>query len=66
MTRIDRVHEGMPLKTAALLLFHYDVAGAPVRNDAGGLVGVLSEADLLDVEAPATPPTRTRRRRRRA
>jgi CBS domain-containing protein len=44
--------EDMPLKTAALLLFHYDVAGAPVRNDGGGLVGVLSEADLLDVEAP--------------
>jgi CBS domain-containing protein len=46
------LHEDMPVKTAALLLFHYDVAGAPVRNDAGGLVGVLSEADLLDVEAP--------------
>ena len=47
------LHEDMPIKTAALLLFHYDVAGAPVRNDAGGLVGVLSEADLLDVAAPA-------------
>jgi CBS domain-containing protein len=46
------LHEDMPIKTAALLLFHYDVAGAPVRNETGGLVGVLSEADLLDVEAP--------------
>ncbi len=46
------LHEDMPLKTAALLLFHYDVAGAPVRGDAGGLTGVLSEADLLDAEAP--------------
>lgn len=46
------VHESMPLRTAALLLFHYDVAGAPVTNDAGGLVGVISETDLLDIEAP--------------
>jgi CBS domain-containing protein len=46
------LHDDMPVKTAALLLFHYGVAGAPVRNDVGGLVGVLSEADLLDTEAP--------------
>lgn len=46
------LHESMPLKTAALLLFHYDIAGAPVQSDSGGLVGVLSEADLIDVEAP--------------
>ena len=46
------LHEDMPVKTAALLLFHYDVAGAPVRDDSGALVGVLSEADLLDAEAP--------------
>lgn len=46
------LHEDMPLKTAAMLLFHYGIAGAPVRADNGGLVGVLSEADLLDVEAP--------------
>lgn len=46
------LHEEMPLKTAALLLFHYGIAGAPVRSDNGGLAGVLSEADLLDVEAP--------------
>lgn len=46
------LHDDMPLKTAALLLFHYDVAGAPVRDDSAGLTGVLSEADLLDAEAP--------------
>lgn len=46
------MHEDMPLITGALLLFHYDITGAPVRSDAGGLVGVLSEADLLDAEAP--------------
>jgi CBS domain-containing protein len=46
------LQDDMPLRTAALLLFHYDVSGAPVRTAAGGLVGVLSETDLLDVEAP--------------
>lgn len=48
------MYEDMPIKTAALLLFHFDVSGAPVRADGGGLVGVLSEADLLAVQAP--PP----------
>lgn len=46
------LHEDMPLKTAALLLFHFDVAGAPVRGEDGGLAGVLSESDLLAVPAP--------------
>jgi CBS domain-containing protein len=46
------LHERTPLKTAAQLLFYRGVAGAPVASDAGGLVGVLSEADLLDAEAP--------------
>lgn len=55
MTRDPLVlYEDMPVKTAALLLFHFDVAGAPVRTDDGGLVGVLSETDLLAVQAP--PP----------
>ena len=45
------LHERTPLKTAAQLLFYRGVAGAPVVSDAGGLVGVLSEADLLDAEA---------------
>ncbi len=49
------LYEDMPIKTAALLLFHFDVAGAPVRTDGGGLVGVLSEADLLAVQAPPPP-----------
>jgi CBS domain-containing protein len=43
--------EDLPLRTAALLLFHYDVAGAPVQDGRGRLVGVLSEADLLEKEA---------------
>lgn len=37
----------LPLRTAALLLFHYDISGAPVVDARGALVGVLSERDLL-------------------
>jgi CBS domain-containing protein len=39
--------EDLPLRTAALLLFHERMAGAPVVSDDGELLGVLSEADLL-------------------
>ncbi|HSJ46032.1 MAG TPA: CBS domain-containing protein [Euzebyales bacterium] len=45
------LHVDTPVRTAALLLFYFDVAGAPVRTDDGGLVGVLSESDLLAVQA---------------
>ncbi|HEY8340518.1 MAG TPA: CBS domain-containing protein, partial [Egibacteraceae bacterium] len=41
----------MPLKTAALVLLHRGISGAPVVDHDGGLVGVLSERDLLDREA---------------
>lgn len=47
--------ESLPLRTAALLLFHYEVGGAPVVAGDGSLVGVLSEADLLEKEASARP-----------
>lgn len=39
------------IRTAALLLHHYGVHGAPVVDDHDGLIGVLSEADLLEKEA---------------
>ncbi|MGH8931578.1 MAG: CBS domain-containing protein [Egibacteraceae bacterium] len=41
----------MPLRAAAKLLFEADFSGAPVVDDAGELVGVLSEHDLLEKEA---------------
>jgi CBS domain-containing protein len=43
--------EDLPVRTAALLLFHYQISGAPVINAQGGLIGVLSERDLLEKEA---------------
>ena len=44
----------LPLRTAALLLFGMNISGAPVVTGEGDLLGVLSERDLLDKEAP--PP----------
>jgi CBS domain-containing protein len=43
--------ESLPLRTAALILFHGGISGAPVVGADGSLVGVLSEADLLAKEA---------------
>jgi CBS domain-containing protein len=43
--------DDLPVRTAALLLFHLGVSGAPVVRDDGDLVGVLSERDLLEKEA---------------
>ena len=43
--------ESLPLRTAALILFHAGVSGAPVVTADGSLVGVLSESDLLAKEA---------------
>lgn len=43
--------DDQPLRTAALLLFHYGIGGAPVIDEHGTLVGVLSEADLVEKEA---------------
>ncbi len=45
------LEEGMPVRTAALLLFHFGVSGAPVVSETGELIGVLSERDLLDKTA---------------
>lgn len=45
------VIEDMPVRSAALLLFHLEVSGAPVVAVDGELLGVLSERDLLEKEA---------------
>ena len=41
----------LPLRTAALLLFDHGIAGAPVQDGDGALIGVLSEEDLIEKEA---------------
>jgi CBS domain-containing protein len=62
--------EALSLRTAALLLVHRGVQGAPVVSDTGALVGVLSEHDLLEKEAAFRPALgrdgRERERRRSA
>jgi CBS domain-containing protein len=62
--------ENAPLRTGALLLYHYEIGGAPVMAADGTLVGVLSEHDLLDKEAlphdALAPGARQARRRQRA
>jgi CBS domain-containing protein len=59
------LYEDMPLRTAALLLFHFDISGAPVRTTDGGLVGVLSESDVLAAECPPDPGLGRRAAQRR-
>ena len=46
-----RVDSG--LADAARLLDHHQISGMPVLDDAGALVGVLSESDLLRARATA-------------
>lgn len=48
------VDEDLPVRTAALLLLHHEIGGAPVVDAEGELIGVVSEADLLAKEIP--PP----------
>ena len=48
------VNEDLPVRTAALLLLHHEISGAPVVDIEGELIGVVSEADLLLKETP--PP----------
>ncbi len=48
---VVRVASG--LADAARLLEHHQISGMPVLDDAGALVGVLSESDLLRARATA-------------
>jgi CBS domain-containing protein len=57
------LNDTLPLRTAALLLLHYDLGGAPVVADSGELVGVLTDADLVAKEALTTPGIIGRRAR---
>jgi CBS domain-containing protein len=49
-TDVYVLYPDLPLKTAALMLFHLDISGAPVVSDDGDLIGVLTESDLCDKE----------------
>jgi CBS domain-containing protein len=47
------LHTHQSLLSATLVLLHRDIAGAPVVDEAGRLVGVFSESDMLAREASA-------------
>jgi CBS domain-containing protein len=48
----------MPVKVAAATLAERNIASAPVVDEAGRLVGMLSELDLLAHDVPPDPLTR--------
>lgn len=45
------LHAEQPLLSATLVLLHHQIAGAPVVDAVGDLVGVFSESDMLAREA---------------
>lgn len=45
-----------PLKEAIQILAEKRISGLPVVNDAGKLVGIISETDLMWQETGVTPP----------
>jgi CBS domain-containing protein len=47
-TEVKTVPAEMPLREVARFLAEHGISGAPVVNDAGEPVGVISESDLLD------------------
>lgn len=57
-TDVLTMHPGTPLKAAAAALADRNVASAPVLDDDGRLVGIVSELDLLAHDVPADPLTR--------
>jgi CBS domain-containing protein len=44
--------EDLPVRTAALLLLHYEVSGAPVVTEDDELVGVVSETAIWSIRKP--------------
>ena len=54
-THVVTVSPETTLKDAAARLVRYGISGLPVVDDKGGLVGVLSEADILAKEVGPSP-----------
>lgn len=46
----------MPLKEAIKILAEQRISGLPVVNEAGKLIGIVSETDILWQESGITPP----------
>jgi CBS domain-containing protein len=50
------VRPGTPLRSAIQTLAERRISGMPVVDDAGNVVGILSETDLMWQESGVTPP----------
>ena len=49
-----------PLKEAARRMIEFGVSGLPVTTDSGALIGVITEADFVKMEADRSPSKRRR------
>lgn len=58
MTReVITVGQDMPVKELATIFLSHKIGGAPVVDDAGNLVGVVTESDLIDQTKNVHIPT---------
>ncbi|MGW5746470.1 CBS domain-containing protein, partial [Amycolatopsis sp. NPDC003861] len=51
-TEVTTVGPDTPFKAVALLLATWNISGAPVVDEDGKVLGVVSQGDLLEREAP--------------
>jgi CBS domain-containing protein len=63
--RVVALREDAEFKEIVGALRRYRVSACPVIDDGGRVIGVVSEADLLDKQAGPEPPAGVIRRRRR-
>jgi CBS domain-containing protein len=57
-TDVATVEAGTSLRDVAAMLGKLRISGLPVVDVAGGVVGVVSESDIVEKEAGARPPAR--------
>jgi CBS domain-containing protein len=60
-TEVATVPERLPLQEVAALLAERRISGVPVVDPAGAVVGVVSEGDIVRIEAGPDEPRRTLR-----
>jgi CBS-domain-containing membrane protein len=56
-TQIHTVHRDTEIKTLAKMFVEHNVNAMPVVDEAGGLVGIVSQTDLVEQDKPLHIPT---------
>ena len=56
-TKIVSVKEDAPVKEIAKLMLEHDISGLPVVDDAGNVLGVVSELDLMRKKIAPNEPS---------